>query len=135
MQDSILTEIRYSPESDLYNIKLFDLVDAIIKNNTFVLIPFLKHMSAINFDPIAIVTLLLNNIKNAAYVLGGRGAQAGLSDKAIFAIRNAYRGYNEEKIKKAIEFLSNIDIKLKSSEFDLSPTRKIDYIITHFAAC
>lgn len=136
-QREIFNEIRFDPASDLYAFKIFDISTALAHGNLVPLREYLLHGKFLDFDPIAIVNLTLTEVKNALLIIHSKVAPAaiGKSDSQGRGITYGCRDITLEKAKRMIEFLSNIDLRLKSSELDMSRERLIDYIISHLLAC
>ena len=82
-QRSVLDAIRFSPDSDLYSVSIFDLADAIIRNNKPFVLEFLTHKN-LNFDLMQIVGATLQKVKNIILVTQNSGKTAseiGINDK------------------------------------------------------
>lgn len=124
--------------------QVFDLVDALVKNDVNTALDFIKHANDYdNLDPIGLTTLTLAKFKNILLVCYNSGVDTnslGLSKGALWYLRNDSRGIPFNRITKAINFLSNIDSRLKSnpSSLDFSGNRKsalFEYIVLGTLAC
>ena len=132
-QRSVLDAIRFSPDSDLYSVSIFDLADAIIRNNKPFVLDFLKHKN-INFDLMQIVGATLQKVKNIILVTQNSGKTAseiGINDKYMYRLRKDWNGFPESRLKALLEFLSSIDLKLKTGSLDMSKEAQIDYLIAN----
>ena len=132
-QRSVLDAIRFSPDSDLYSVSIFDLADAIIRNNKPFVLDFLKHKN-INFDLKQIVGATLQKVKNIILVTQNSGKTAseiGINDKYMYRLRKDWNGFPESRLKALLEFLSSIDLKLKTGSLDMSKDAQIDYFIAN----
>ena len=132
-QKQILNELRFSPESDLYAVSIYDIADAIIRNNKAFILDYLRHKEA-NFDLMSIVGMTLQKVKNIILVLhdsGKTASEIGLSERAPFAIKNAWGGFPLMRLQFLLQFLSSIDLKLKSGALDMSKEAQIDYLLTN----
>ena len=132
-QHDILNAMRYDKNTDLYQIEIFDIADAIVKQDKLVLLDFLKHEQNFNFDPIAISNLILNTLKKIALIKLNSGATAtdiGVSAKQYNAFKKyLFNNVSSERLFNMLEFISGIDIQLKSSLLSLSKDKLLDYII------
>ena len=132
-QRSVLDAIRFSPDSDLYSVSIFDLADAIIRNNKPFVLDFLRHKN-INFDLMQIVGATLQKVKNIILVTQNSGKTAseiGINDKYMYRLRKDWNGFPESRLKALLEFLSSIDLKLKTGSLDISKEAQIDYLIAN----
>ena len=132
-QRSVLDAIRFSPDSDLYSVSIFDLADAIIRNNKPFVLEFLTHKN-INFDLMQIVGATLQKVKNIILVTQNSGKTAseiGINDKYMYRLRKDWNGFPESRLKVLLEFLSSIDLKLKTGSLDMSKEAQIDYFIAN----
>ena len=132
-QRSVLDAIRFSPDSDLYSVSIFDLADAIIRNNKPFVLEFLSHKN-LNFDLMQIVGATLQKVKNIILVTQNSGKTAseiGINDKYMYRLRKDWNGFPESRLKALLEFLSSIDLKLKTGSLDMSKEAQIDYFIAN----
>lgn len=135
-QKEIFTDIKFDPCSDLHIQTIFDISNALVKGNKLPLLEYLCFSKHANFDPIAIVNNTLREVKNVLYIIyGGADAKAaGLSDRQVNGIRYGNKGLSVQRAQKMMRFLADIDLRLKSSELDMSRERLIDYVICHILA-
>ena len=132
-QRSVLDAIRFSPDSDLYSVSIFDLADAIIRNNKPFVLDFLRHKN-INFDLMQIVGATLQKVKNIILVTQNSGKTAseiGINDKYMYRLRKDWNGFPESRLKALLEFISGIDLKLKTGSLDMSKEAQMDYFIAN----
>ena len=132
-QRSVLDAIRFSPDSDLYSVSIFDLADAIIRNNKPFVLEFLSHKN-LNFDLMQIVGATLQKVKNIILVTQNSGKTAseiGINDKYMYRLRKDWNGFPESRLKALLEFLSSIDLKLKTGLSGTSKETQIDYLIAN----
>ena len=132
-QRSVLDAIRFSPDSDLYSVSIFDLADAIIRNNKPFVLEFLTHKN-ISFDLMQIVGATLQKVKNIILVTQNSGKTAseiGINDKYMYRLRKDWNGFPESRLKALLEFLSSIDLKLKTGSLDMSKEAQMDYFIAN----
>lgn len=136
-QREIFNDIRFDPASDLYAFRIFDISNALVHGNLVPLREYLLHGKFLDFDPIAITNLALAEVKKALLIIHSKVSPTsiGLTDAQGRGVAYGSRDITLDKAKRMIEFLSNIDLRLKSSELDMSRERLIDYLISHLLAC
>jgi len=131
-QKTILNALRFSPESDLYNITIFDLVDQILRGNKAFVVDYLSHKN-LNFDLLQIVGAMLQKVKNIILITQHSGKTAsdlGITDYYFKRIQREW-SIPEDRLKHLLVFLSNIDLKLKTGALEMSKDAQIDYLITN----
>ena len=135
-QSQIIEDLQNDPKSGLYPHDDFIISTALEKNNREKLADVLLHINCIKYDPIAVVNTMLKKLKNIALIKldnSIKPSDLGISDKAYYYIKkNA--DYPLDKLFNDVEFLSGIDLKLKSSELDLTPDKLLDYIVCKLTA-
>lgn len=132
-QQLILTDLRFADGTDLYYETLFQLSEAIIKNNRREVLEFLYHRNTCNIDPIGLVSMLLATCKKILFVTQRSGLTAqdiGITDKQYNAIKYYYKGFTNEKLESVISSLSTIDLDLKSGRLDMPKPILFDYILS-----
>ena len=132
-QKQVLNELRYGQSSDLYAINLFDLADAILRNNKPFIYDFLKHDN-VNIDLMSIVGILLQKVKNLILVRPESGktmTELGLKQYYYNRLSAETKNFPIDRLMYLLNFLSSIDLKLKSGLLDMSKTAQIDYLIAN----
>lgn len=132
-QKQMLSELRFSPNSDLYSITIYDLSEAIIRNNKAVLLDYMKHKD-FSFDLMSIVGITLKTVKEILMVTQNSGKTAtelGMPDWLYKKTARNYKGFPLERLQYLLRFLANVDLKLKSGLIDTSKSAQIDYLITN----
>ena len=73
--------LRFSQDSDLYNLSIFELCDAIIYNRKDVIVEYLRHRDVVNFELMSLVGALLPKIRNLLFVkyAGKTAADLGIT--------------------------------------------------------
>lgn len=105
-QQEIFEAMRFSPETDLYNLVIFDLVKAILNKDYSLIYDWLKHNNNNNgpsFDPIALVTNLLSVCKQLIYIMPTSGMSEtdhGIKKGRIYYIKKDYKAHSEEQLRK-----------------------------------
>ena len=138
LRQKTLAELRDDPNTDLYVFKTYDLVDALILGTRpNVLLSYLKHKKVANLDGIALYTQLLNKLKNIlllVYNPGTTPASLGMKDGQAYYLRKDFCGQSEAKLMRNIEFLSGLDLKLKTGKLDMSNDDLVSYVINNILA-
>jgi len=123
--------------SDLYMIGIFDVVDAIFAGDSLSIREYLRHKMLFDYDPIAIVNMLLKKAKLALLVnhkSGVKLSDLGEKEGLIKIIQRNYSHVSEATLIKYIDFLSSVDLKLKSGKLDMPKDKLIDYVVCKMLA-
>lgn len=132
-QLSVLSALRFEPGSDLYNKTLFQLSNDIINGNKVAILDYSYHQDACDFEPLALVSLLLKSFKKAYLIKYHSGLT--LEELGVSSNQYKYLGthtpYTETFLLKVIQFLSAIDYRLKSGQLELSKQQLLIYIINN----
>lgn len=135
-QIQIIEDLKNDPKSGLYPHDDFIISNALETNKKDKLADVLLHINCIKYDPIAVANAMLKKLKNLALIKldnSIKPAELGISDKAYYYIKkNA--NYPLDKLFNDIEFLSGLDLRLKSSELELTPDKLLDYIVCKLVA-
>lgn len=126
-----LTCMRFSKDSDLFNLSIFELCDAIIYNRKDILVEYLRHRMVVNFELLSLVGVLLPKIRNLILVkfAGKTAAEIGISDGQYYYLtKDPYLPL--ERLQGLLQIVSNIDLQLKSGLLDISKDAQIDYVIS-----
>ena len=132
----VFSEIRYDPQSDLYNLDLFKVTNAFVDGDMQVLFDFLRHKDFMTLEPIMLSNRILTSLKNILLVtqnLNATATELGVSDKQLWKLRSKYKTVNIDAIKYKIKFLTNIDLALKSSELEMSKQNLMNYLVANLA--
>jgi DNA polymerase III delta subunit len=122
--------LRYSKDSDLYNLSIFELCDAIIYNKRDILVEYLRHRSIVNFELMSLVGALVPKIRNLILVkyAGKTAADLGISDGQYYYLsKDPYLPL--ERLQSLLQDVSNIDLQLKSGLLDIPKDAQIDYVL------
>lgn len=131
-RESVLSDILSESSTDLFDMPIFSLTDAILKQDRYLIAEYFRHASACDFDPLAISSILLKSCLKALFVTQNSGANLeslGISSKQAWAIRKNYSNVSAEKLESDIQFLSSVDLKLKQGRLDMPKQKLLDYII------
>lgn len=136
-QKEVISEIKQDPNTDLVAINFNDVKDAIETGNKTKLLEYYFFGKYCKISPIGLVNELLKDYKLHLLIQHNSGVTAqdiGTSEGNFKRIKYYGKQYPLEYLKHAIRFLSNIDLRLKSSELnELSNNHKrfIDYLISN----
>ncbi len=123
--------LRFSKDSDIFNLSIFELCDAIIYNRKNILVEYLRHRSVANFELMSLVGALLPKIRNLMLVkyAGKKAVDLGISDGQYYYLtKDPYIPL--ERLQNLLQTVSNIDLQLKSGLLDIPKDAQIDYVIS-----
>ena len=127
----VLACLRFSQDSDLYNLSIFELCDAIIYNRKDILVEYLRHRTVTNFELMSLVGVLLPKIRNLVFVkcAGKTAKDIGISDGQYYYLtKDPYLPL--ERLQNLLQTVSNIDLQVKSGLLDISIDAQLDYVIS-----
>ena len=133
-QKQIFSAIRFDPQTDLYKVDLFTVVNALVDGDLTVLYEFLKRKNYELLDPIMLSNRVLTSLKNIILVTQNPGLTAedcGVSPAQYRALKYKYRSLNINAVKQKIKFLTNIDLALKSSQLEMSKEDMLNYLVAN----
>ena len=133
-QKEILAAIRFDPQTDLYKVDLFTIVNALIEGNLPVLFDFLKHDGYEIYEPVVLVNRALSSLKNIILVTQNVDLSAealGVTDKQHYKLMSRYHSLNIEAVKQKIKFLTNFDLMLKTSQLEINKRDMLSYIVSN----
>ena len=127
----VLAHLRYSKDSDLHTLSVFDLCDAIIYNKKNVIVDYLRHRSAANFELMSLTSNLVSKIKNLLMVkyAGKSFAELEISKGQHYHLVNAPM-ISVDRLQNLLNIATNIDYQLKSGLLDISKESQLDYVIS-----
>lgn len=135
-QKNVLAELRFGRGSDLYALNLFDLADALIKDDKRFVSEFLRHERD-GFDLLSISGAMLQKVKNILLVTQNSGktaAEIGISSGYEWRLRKDWANFPLTRLQSLLRFLSGLDLKLKSGLLDMPKAAQIDYLIANTIA-
>lgn len=133
-QKQIFSAIRFDPQTDLYKVDLFTIVNALVEGDLAVLYDFLKRKNYDLLEPIVLANRALTSLKNIVLVTQNHGLTAedcGVSPAQYRALKYKYKSLNIEAAKQKIKFLANIDLALKSSQLEMSKEAMLNYLVAN----
>lgn len=146
-QRDILIQLKDSPESDLFSMPHYELCDALIRCDLNIVREYLQHKKACGFEVFKLIGNLVASLKDIILLTGNIGANKDKKALGIYPARvwevtrgpkaATYAEMNPEFNKKTrdrFQFLSGLDMRIKSGELDLPADELIDYIICNMLA-
>lgn len=133
-QPAIFSSIRFNPKSDLYKTDLFAVVNALVDGDMPVLFDFLTRGDCDSLEPVMLANRTLTSLKNIILVSQNRNLTAedcGVSAGQYRFINNKYRSLNITAVRNKIKFLSEFDLKLKTSKLELSKRDMLSYLLSN----
>ena len=133
-QREVFSAIRFDPQTDLYKVDLFTVVNALVDGDMAVLYDFLKHKNSDLLEPIVLSNRALTSLKNIVIVTQNpqlTAEECGVSPAQYRALKYKYKSLNIEAVKKKIKFLTNIDLALKSSQLELPKEAMLNYLVAN----
>ena len=137
-QRLIFTELNMdNGYSDLSDQNIFNFTNAIIKKEYDVIGSLIPEIDSADLEPLGVVTILLNKFKQMVEFLMNPNAtpqSVKMTEKQFYFLKNhpdKYSAFNVNEILKNIEFLSEIDYKIKSGNLELTREELLAYIVSH----
>jgi hypothetical protein len=133
-QNEILSAIRFDPQTDLYQIDLFTVVNALVEGDMPTLYEFIKHDGWEVHEPVMLVNRALTSLKNITLISQNPNLKAedcGVSAGQFKFIKYKYKSLNVTAAKQKLKFLTNFDLMLKTSQLELSKRDMMSYIISN----
>ena len=133
-QKEIFNSVMFDPQSDLYTVDLFTIVNALVEGNAMVLFDFLSHNDYEVLDPVVLANRALVSLKNILLVSQNPALTAedcGISAGQFRYLKFNYRSLNVNAAKTKLTFLANFDLDLKTSKLDMSKRDMLNYLISH----
>jgi hypothetical protein len=133
-QKEILAAIRFDPQTDLYKVDLFDIVNALVEGDMLTLNDFMKHNGWEIHEPVVLVNRAFNSLKNIILISQNINLSAedcGVSAGQFKFIKYKYKSLNIEAVKQKLKFLTSFDLMLKTSQLELNKRDMMTYIINN----
>lgn len=149
-QDKLFKELLNTEGTELYYNTAFTLTDSLLdmRNKLNTVHEILKHRNCCDITAMFVLTLLNTKLRNSAIICcGGKVSNTSfkgkdgksMSPEYFRRIKNSYI-YNPKsqasvnqfnKIRNNLNFLSQVDNRIKLGQLELSDDYLLDYIITH----
>jgi hypothetical protein len=130
-QSKVAYELSLSPGTKLHEMNNFEVVDAIIKKDIQTIKQYLLYSPQSGNEFLGLVSLLINKVKVALFAMyGTKSAEdLGLSSGQFYHAKNNSLGYSQQQLQEKLEFLTSLDLKLKSGLLDIPNKTQINYLI------
>lgn len=119
--------------SDLSPRTIFDLTNAVLRNDRKTVSAILQEIDSMDVDGIGLATILTNGMRNVIKVQFNPTATAEslkMKDGQFRAIKYYNAGkFTNDRLISMFEFLTSIDCRLKSGELQMGDDRLIDYVV------
>ena len=135
-QKAIFSAIRFDIHTDLFNVDLFTIVNALVDGNMMVLLDFLRHNGHELLEPVVLANRAFNSLKNIVLISQSPSLTAsdcGVSAGQYRFIKGTYYSLNMEAVRQKLKFLANFDLALKTSKLDMSKRDMLSYLINNLA--
>lgn len=109
--------------SDLSSYTVFNLTNAIVKRDINTIKNILYDVDNIDINEIGFITILFNNFKNVIDIQLSKNPtpeSTGMKQNQFNAVRYNCGFYTKEQLIKIINFISDLDYKIKSGIVDIS---------------
>lgn len=129
-------DLRADPNTDLFTVELFPVVDAFVNGDMPALFNFLRFGGADALEPVVIANRVVSKLKSILLVTQNPGITAedcGVSPKYLGRLRYDYRNLNIEAAKNKLAFFTGIDLALKTSKLELDKYDMLSYLVVHSA--
>lgn len=117
---------------DLNSFDIFNLTNAIMKKDYKTISDILKSIEFIDVEPVGLITILYNNIKNVINIQLDPMASAdklGMNPKQFNAIKYNCGRYTSGQLLNMFNFITSLDSRLKGGKLQLTDKQFIDYIV------
>ena len=131
---AIFTALKNDRLTDWFSFSIFELSNAILTKDFLTIGKCLYYVNNCDFEPMGLVTILLNNYKKILFVNHNSGVSLntlGITQKQYNAIKYYYKDYSQDKLYRLIQFLTSIDLQLKQCKLELSKEYFLYYIISN----
>jgi hypothetical protein len=135
-QAKVAIELILAPGTKLYAMNNFAVVDAIMAKDIKVLTKYLLYTPQAGNEFLGLVSLLINKVKVALFAEYSTkpAKDLGISEGQLYHVRKNGSGYSQKELQEKLEFLTGIDLKLKSGLLDISNKTQINYLITRMVS-
>lgn len=136
-QKLILSNLRFTRDTDFVSIPSYDLTDAIIKKDIKKLGYCIYYRNNCDFEPTGIITQLLKKYTSMLYLSTNSGlslAQLKISSGQAYYLKKDAALYTVDELRRKIKFVTSFDQKLKFGKIDIDKANQIDYIIANLMA-
>lgn len=133
-QKAAFASIRFDPQTDLYKVDLFAVVNALVEGDMPILFDFIKHNGYDSIEPVVLANRALTSLKNIIIVSQNptlTAEECGVSIGQYKFLKNKYHSLKVPAVMQKIKFLSNFDLMLKTSQLELNKRDMLSYLISN----
>jgi hypothetical protein len=134
-QKQILNDIIFDPQTDLYSVDLFDIVNALVDGDLVTLFNFLKHKNYEILEPVTLANRALSSLKNIIITQNPEltPQDCGINPNYYWKLKKTYNKINLEVAQQKLKFLTEFDLKLKTSKLEMSKQDMLNYLVANMA--
>ena len=118
--------------SDLCDYTIYNLTNAIIKNDMSSLKDIMCEIENIDVEPMGLVSILCKNLYNIIQVQMNPHATAEMlevNSKQFYAIKNNCGYFDNSTLRRFFMFINSIDYELKQGNLPIGDKNLIDYVV------
>lgn len=118
--------------SDLSSLNIYNFTNAIIKRDKKTIHSILKEISSIDVEGVGLSTILHKNFLNIINIQLNTKAtpeSLGMNENQFKAISYSLNKFTSTQLINIFDFITSLDIKLKSGNLQMSNEKLIDFIV------
>lgn len=118
--------------SDLSSLNIYNFTNAIIKRDKKTIHSILKEISSIDVEGVGLITILHKNFLNIINIQLNTKAtpeSLGMKENQFKAISYSLNKFTSTQLINIFDFITSLDIKLKSGNLQMSNEKLIDFIV------
>lgn len=135
-QLAIFSAIRDDSQTDLFQLDIFKVVNALVDGDLLFLYNTLTNKSLYSLDAVVLANRTFTSLKKILLVTQKYGLDLktiNVTEKQRAFLIRKYNNLNIEAVRQKIKFLTNLDVRLKTSQLDLDKQAFINYLIANLA--
>lgn len=124
--------------SDLSSLNIYNFTNAIIKRDKKTIHSILKEISSIDVEGVGLITILHKNFLNIINIQLNTKAtpeSLGMNENQFKAISYSLNKFTSTQLINIFDFITSLDIKLKSGNLQMSNEKLIDFIVCNVLSC
>jgi DNA polymerase III delta subunit len=134
LQKDIFSALQFDIQHEMYEVDIFNIVNALIDGDMPTLYDLIKHSDQLNIEPVVLANRATTSLKNI--ILVSQNPELSAEDCGVSAgqrnvLKYKYRSLNVEAAKHKLKFLAEFDLKLKTSKLDLSKRDMLSYLLSN----
>jgi hypothetical protein len=130
-QAAVAIELILAPGTKLHAMNNFEVTDAIMSKNIETLTMYLLHAPQAGNEFLGLVSLLISKVKLALFAeySSKSSTDLGISNGQFYYAKTHPSGYTQKQLQDKLDFLTGLDLRLKSGLLDMSNKAQINYLI------